>query len=79
MDLKPEPSLLGAGGLPKGAINLGDEADEGVSGGCTGEHAASGALLRGLDCRPFPLSCSSTPCGKAGHARVPVESVAVPI
>lgn len=36
VDLKPEPSLLGAGGLPKGAINLGEEADEGVRnwGGC---------------------------------------------
>ena len=31
--MKPEPSLLGAGGLPKGAINLGDEADEGVREG----------------------------------------------
>lgn len=30
VDVKPEPSLLGAGGLPKGAINLGEEADEGV-------------------------------------------------
>lgn len=27
-DLKPEPSLLGAGGLPKGHVNLGDQDEE---------------------------------------------------